>query len=144
MKRFDLQMIDWYVDQSWWVQLIKHFICLGDSFEIVCWKDELEEISIAKKLGSLVPNKYGKNEVAISGLVSEEFFQAIFDSSQLDKETYNKMTRFFTINFKNDRCNLSSAHYGTEIYIDIYREEDVLFFTNLMDGYKDYFSLGEV
>lgn len=104
MKRFDLQMIDWSVSQTWWIDLIKYFICLGDSFEIVCWKDELEEISIGKKLGSLVSNKYGKN----------------------------------------DRCNLSSAHYGTEIYIDIYRKEDVLFFTNLMDGYKDYFSLGEV
>lgn len=144
MKRFDVQMIDWSVDQSWWIDLIKHFISLGDSFEIICWKDELEEISIAKKFGSLVPNKYGKNEVAISGLVSEDFFQAIFDSSNLDKEIYNKMTRFFTINFKNNRCMLSSAHYGTEIYIYIYREKDVLFFTNLMEDYKDYFSFGEV
>lgn len=99
MKRFDVQMIDWSVDQSWWIDLIKHFISLGDSFEIICWKDELEEISIAKKFGSIFPNKYVKNEVAISGLVSEDFFQTIFDSSNLDKEIYNKMTRFFYYKF---------------------------------------------
>ena len=66
------------------------------------------------------------------------------EETPTDKEIYNKMTKYFTINVKNELCNICSEHYGTEMYIVIYSDVDVLFFEQVMKQYSDdCFSIGE-
>ena len=68
----------------------------------------------------------------------------LMEETPTDKEIYNKMTKYFTINVKNELCNICSEHYGTEMYIVIYSDVDVLFFEQVMKQYSDdCFSIGE-
>lgn len=144
MVRYDVQMIDAGVDDSWWNALIRHFVSPGDAFEIRCWREELEEVKKASPYGKLSLAGFRNQEVSIKGRVSPNLLRQLIEDKPRDKDIYNKMTGYFTINIENHRCKLSSAHYGTEVYLDIFHEEDQAFFGGLMANYGDDFVLAKV
>ena len=141
MKKFYVQMLDNTVNIQWWNQIMEHFIHEGDYFEIRCWEDELEEIRQASLYG--VKSNEG-NLVSIKGKITGELLEEILKEEPSDKDLYNKMTKYFTINASNAECAISSAHYGTELYISIEKEKDVSYFQNVMNKYPiDFFSISE-
>jgi len=132
-------MVDGMISSNWWKKIIKHFVKINDKFEIRCWKDETNEINQAILYGSLLEDN---NEVSIKGNVNHELLNELLCSSEpIDKNLYNKMTRYFTINISNDLCELCSTHYGTELYIDHISDEDKEFFKKIMLPYWDSFSI---
>ncbi len=137
MKQFCIQMIDFRVTSTWWKRLVKHFIKPGDAFEIRCWKEEVAEITEATFYGETVEDK---NEVSIKGKITSELLDLLLEEP-LDKDIYNKMTRFFTVNLKNGACDFCSAHYGTEMYIGVVSNEDLTFCEQIMQEYGDSFSI---
>ncbi len=142
MKSISIQMIDHSVSSKWWKKIIHHFIRVGDSFEIRCWKEEIQEISQAKRYGVATADG---NEISIKGVVVEGLLTELMQENPTDKEIYNKMTKYFTINVKNELCDICSAHYGTEMYITINSDKDILFFEQEMSKYSDAcFSIGEI
>lgn len=100
-------------DNSAWVDLIAGYLKTAKTFEIHCWNEEQEWITLALQYGKLKNDdwKYGK---IITGTVTMEFIKMILEQPKPgDVEIYNKMTPFFNI-FLDDvfqRC-----HYGTENY----------------------------
>ena len=58
MKQFGVQMIDHSVTSQWWRSIIKHFIRVGDTFEIRCWREETAEIQEASLYGTAIDDKY--------------------------------------------------------------------------------------
>jgi hypothetical protein len=141
MRRFGIQMIDHSVSSDWWKSIIKHFFKVGDNFEIRCWKEETEEILQAQQYGTATDEG---NEISIKGVLTDKLLLELMTDNPSDKDIYNKMTKYFTINVKNELCDICSAHYGTEMYITIYSDKDILFFEQVMSKYSDdYFSIGE-
>ena len=141
MKRFNIQMVDNTVSLEWWKTIIHHFIRAGDNFELRCWKEETQEILQAKRYGEAIENG---NEISIKGILPDALLSELMEEDPTDKEIYNKMTKYFTINVKNELCDLCSAHYGTEMYIAINSDKDISFFEQVMGQYSDdYFSIGE-
>ena len=69
MKHFDVQMIDNSISSQWWKTIVKHFIKVGDAFEIRCWREEVTEIEEASLYGIAVDDKY---EVSIKGFLTKE------------------------------------------------------------------------
>lgn len=138
MSKIQVQMIDCSVSSNWWKKLIKHFIRIGDELEIRCWKEETVEIQWASLYGKLVEDVY---EVSIRGTVTPELLAELLTEEPIDKNIYNKMTKYFTINTKNELCNFSSFHYGTEIYINGVSSDDITFFSKMIDPYNDRFSI---
>ena len=67
MKQFGVQMIDNTISSQWWKQIMKHFVRVGDKFEIRCWKEDVAEIREASLYGTAVDDKY---EVSIKGIVT--------------------------------------------------------------------------
>lgn len=141
MKRFFVQMIDESISSNWWREIIEHFVRVGDTFEIRCWKEELSEIASAAFYGSAVDDE---NEVSIKGCVTEKLLEELLTDEPVDKSVYNKMTKYFTVNVKNSSCNISSEHYGTEMYIEITSDKDIAFFEQVMNQYPEGFSVGIV
>ena len=139
MKTVTVQMIDNTVSSSWWKELVRHFVRPGDALEIRCWKEETEEIKAASRYGKPAEEHY---EVSIRGTATDELLLELLDGEPADKSIYNKMTRYFTINIKNGSCDLCSAHYGTEIYIENLREDDVSFVEDVFSQWGDAFSVG--
>lgn len=134
-------MLDNTVNIQWWNQIMEYFIQEGDYFEIRCWEDELEEIRQASSYG--VKSNDGC-EVSIKGAITGELLEEILEEEPSDKDLYNKMTKYFTINTSNEGCVISSAHYGTELYISIENENDISYFKNVMNKYPiDFFSISE-
>ncbi len=141
MKRFGIQMIDHYVSSDWWKKIIEHFVKVGDNFEIRCWKEETEENSQARRYGKATDDGY---ETSVQGVLTDELLLELMAENPKDKDILNKMTKYFTINVKNELCEICSAHYGTEMYVTIYSDKDILFFEQVMSKYSDdYFSIGE-
>ncbi|WP_313527640.1 hypothetical protein [Anaerotignum sp.] len=139
MSFIQVQMVDGFISSDWWKKVIKHFIRVNDKFEIRCWKDETSEINQALSYGSLLEDD---NEVSIKGNVNQELLnELLYSPEPIDKNLYSKMTKYFTINIANDLCELSSEHYGTELYINNVSEEDTEFFKNIMLPYWDSFSI---
>ncbi len=142
MKNYSIQMIDSHVSSEWWKAIIAHFVKVGDRVEIRCWKEEIEDISHAKHYEK--SHRYTGNEVSISAIVTDELVAELMDENPKYKELYNKMTKYFTINVKNDLCDICSTHYGTEMYITIYSDIDISFFEGVMSKFtEDEFSIGE-
>ena len=141
MKRVSIQMVDNTVSSEWWKTIIHHFLRVGDNFELRCWEEETQEILQAERYGVATTEGY---EVSIKGVIVDELLLELMEETPTDKEIYNKMTKYFTINVKNELCNICSEHYGTEMYIVIYSDVDVLFFEQVMKQYSDdCFSIGE-
>jgi hypothetical protein len=139
MKEVALQMVNRRINSDWWKELIKHFLRVGDSLEIRCWKEESDEIQQASRYGNLTDDNY---EVSIKGIVSEQFISELLSENPTDKSIYNKMTKYFTINVEREGIKFCSAHYGTEIYLIDVSDKDVSFFKNVMKAYtKDDFSI---
>lgn len=141
MKRISVQMIDNTISSEWWKTIIRHFLKVGDIFEVRCWKEEAQEALQAKRYGKAAVDG---NEISIKGVLTDALLSELMEENPTDKEIYNKMTKYFTIHVKNELCDICSAHYGTEMYITIYSHEDILFFEQTMNQYSDdYFSMEE-
>lgn len=80
-------------------------------------------------------------EVSIRGTVTFELFAELLTEEPIDKKIYNKMTKYFTINTKNELCNFSSFHYSTEIYINGVPSDDITFFSKMIGPCEDCFSI---
>ena len=82
-----------------------------------------------------------KSEVSVRGVVTVELLSELLEEEPADKSIYNKMTKYFTINIKNELCDFCSEHYGTEVYIDRVHEDDVSFVSKLFAQCADCFSI---
>ena len=138
MKQFGVQMIDNSVSSQWWKTIIEHFVKIGDTFEIRCWREEVTEIGEASLYGTAVDDKY---EVSIKGSVTKELLEKLLIEEPTDKSLYNKMTKYFTIHVENNLCDIWSEHYGTEMVIDIMTDADIEFFEQVMRRYSESFSI---
>ena len=138
MGAISLQMIDKKTSSDWWRKVVKHFVNVGDAFEIRCWKEEVDEIRQASLYGNPTEDK---NEVSIKGVVTAELLTEFLSDNPSDKSIYNKMTKYFTINVENDKCFFCSAHYGTEMYLEKVSDTDISFFESVVKQYDDYFSV---
>ena len=138
MSRIQVQMIDHSVSSDWWRKLIQHFVRTGDDLEIRCWKEETVEIQQASLYGK--PSEDG-SEVSIKGRVTAKLLSELLAEEPADKSIYNKMTKYFTIHVKNELCDFSSAHYGTEMYIKVVSKDHIAFFQKIMGQYCDCFSI---
>ena len=133
-----LQMIDHSVSSHWWKALVKYFVQAGDDLEIRCWKEEISEIQQALRYGKPAEER---NEISIKGIVSEEFLAELLKENPTDKQIYNKMTKYFTINTNHEQRSFCSAHYGTEMYILNASCEDINFFQDVMKTHPEDFSI---
>ena len=98
-------------DNAKWKALISEHIKTAKTFEIHCWKEEQDEITLALQYGALKDFdwKYGK---VIAGAVTAEFAAMLLNMPKpIDTVISNKMTPFFSIFLDN---GFSSEHYGTE------------------------------
>ena len=138
MKQFAIQMTDNSISSQWWKRIIEHFVKVGDTFEIRCWKEETAEIEEASLYGAAFNDKY---EVSVKGTVRKELLEKLLAEEPADKSVYNKMTKYFTIHVKNDLCDIWSQHYGTEMTIDITAHKDIEFFEGVMRQYSQSFSV---
>ena len=128
-----IQLISRIDNNRWWKDLFIHYASRGESFEIRCWDEEIESINLISKFGAVEKSQITK-EIIITGYITNQFIDFIVkDEMPKDQEIYNKMTQFFTINI--DKA-FSSAHYGTEIYID----EDEEYAKKILDKVKQYWS----
>ena len=139
MKQFGIQMIDNSISSQWWKKIMEHFIKVGNTFEIRCWKEEAAEIEEASLYGTAVDDKY---EVSITGSMTKELLEKLLTEEPADKGIYNKMTKYFTIHVENDLCDIWSEHYGTEMVISIISDTDIVFFEQVMSQYPKGFSIG--
>ena len=127
-----IQLISRIDNNKWWKDLFIHYAQNGEKFEIRCWDEEIESIGLINKFGTVEKSKTTK-EIIISGDITNEFIDLIAkEDMPKDQNIYNKMTQFFTINIDK---SYTSAHYGTEIYID----EDEDFAKKILDEVKEYF-----
>ncbi|MBO7196388.1 MAG: hypothetical protein J6V80_03545 [Clostridia bacterium] len=134
MSIISLQMIDHHISSFWWKELVKHFVHVGDSLEIRCWREEAAEIRQASLYGTPTEDNY---EVSIKGAVSEELISELLLENPTDKSIYNKMTKYFTINVEREQRKFCSAHYGTEMYLMGVSDDDIAFFQNVMNKYTE-------
>lgn len=128
-----IQLISRIDNNKWWKELFKHYVQNGKKFEIRCWDEETESIDLISKFGTVEKSKTTK-EIIISGEITNDFIELILNEEMPeDQNIYNKMTQFFTINIDK---SYTSAHYGTEIYID----EDEEFAKKILDEVKQYWT----
>ena len=128
-----IQLISRIDNNRWWKDLFIHYASMGENFEIRCWDEEIESINLISKFGTVEKSKTTK-EIIITGYITNEFIDLIVkEEMPKDQNIYNKMTQFFTINIDK---SFSSAHYGTEIYID----EDEEFAKTILDKVKEYWT----
>ena len=139
MKQFSVQMMDNSVSSQWWKKIMEHFVRVGDTFEIRCWREEVAEIEQASLYGTTIDSKY---EVSIKGVMTNDLLKKLLTEEPTDKSIYNKMTKYFTLHVKNDLCDIWSEHYGTEMVIDIIADTDIEFFEQVMGQYPESFSMG--
>ena len=139
MKQFSVQMMDNSVSSQWWKKIMEHFVRVGDTFEIRCWREEVAEIEQASLYGTTIDSKY---EVSIKGVMTNNLLKKLLTEEPTDKSIYNKMTKYFAIHVKNDLCDIWSEHYGTEMVIDIIADTDIEFFEEVMGQYPESFSVG--
>lgn len=138
MSQIQVQMIDNTVSSDWWRKLVQHFVKVGDELEVRCWKEETAEIQQASLYGKPVNEMY---EVSIKGIVTTKLLTELLTDEPADRSIYNKMTKYFTINAISGQRNFSSTHYGTEMYIDGVLDDDIAFFSKIMEQYNDCFSI---
>ena len=118
-------------DNTKWKKLISDNISTAKTFEIHCWEDEADAISLALNYGSLKQTNW-KHGSVIASTITENFISMLLSlPKQSDTDIYNKMTPFFSIFFDN---GFSSSHYGTENNIPI---KQVVFAENLADDMND-------
>ncbi len=138
MGWIQMQMVDGSVQSDWWKELIRHFVSVGDELEIRCWKEETAEVQHASIYGEPSEDGY---EVSVKGVVTPQLFAELLAEEPVDKEIYNKMTKYFTVRVRNASRTFSSEHYGTEIYANG-ASDDLAFISNVMEPYGNRFSIG--
>ena len=85
-----------------WKEIMTEKLKTASTFEIHCWTEETEEITMALPFGTFKESK-----------VTPEFTSFLLGLPKpTDTEIYNKMTPFFTIVLDN---GFWSEHYGTEL-----------------------------
>ena len=95
-----------------WKAIIAEQLNTATHFEIHCWKDETECISLALNYGEIKPDNWQHGTI-VSGKVTQNFIEMLLSQPKPDKaDGYNKMTPFFTIHLDN---GFWSVHYGTEL-----------------------------
>ena len=139
MSSISVDMIDNTVSSSWWKELVRRFVRVGDELEIRCWKEEAEEIKTASRYGKPTAER---TEVSIRGTVTDAFLRELMDEEPTTRSGYHAMTKYFTINVKNELCAFYSEHYGTEICMENLRENDVSFVEDVFGQWGDTFSVG--
>ncbi len=95
-----------------WKEIMTEKLKTASTFEIHCWTEETEEITMALPFGTFKEStwQYGK---IIEGKVTPEFTSFLLGLPKpTDTEIYNKMTPFFTVALDN---GFWSEHYGTEL-----------------------------
>lgn len=138
MSFISVDMIDNKVSSSWWRELVGHFVRVGDEVELRCWKEETEEIEAASRYGKPTEER---TEVSIRGTVTDELLRELLTEEPGEKSLYNRMTKYFTINVKNEMGFFCSEHYGTEMYLEDLREADISFVEGVFSQYGDAFSV---
>lgn len=141
MKGFHVQLLDGSVPSAWWKKLIEHVAKVGDLVTIRCWKEETAEIASASRYG--VATEDGC-EVCVQGVFTEALRKELLADPPSDGTPWHKMTQYFTIGLKNDLYELSSEHYGTELFIVMAHDEDVAWFQQLLEQYPGKFSVGTI
>ncbi len=134
MREISLQMIDRNTSSAWWKKLVRHFVHVGDSFEIRCWKEEAAEIQQASVYGDLTEDNH---EISVKGIITEALVMELLSEAPTDKNIYNKMTKYFTINVEHGQFKFCSAHYGTEMYLMGVSDEDIAFLGDVMSEYTE-------
>ena len=127
-----IQWID-RVDRYWLKKLIGYFAKPGVPFELHCWNEETEAISLAKSIAQ--PRKTDwQHGVYFKGVATEEKISVITMISDGEEAT-----PFFDILINDD---LICEHWGREIYI---RKTDFADteFMNLLDEVADRASIDE-
>ncbi|MBS4961346.1 MAG: hypothetical protein KHZ62_11130 [Clostridiales bacterium] len=96
-----------------WKKIMRRNLKASKTFEIHCWKDEIEEIQLALAFGSIKNTSWTFGTV-IEGDVTPNFTDFLLSLPKpIDTEIVDKMTPFFSIFLDN---GFSSEHYGTELY----------------------------
>ena len=138
MGIIQLQVVDHSVPSDWWKKLVKHFVHAGNELEIRCWKEETAEIKQASRYGK--PLEDGL-EISIKGMVTDALLTELLAEAPVDKEAYEKITKYFSIRAKRETFEFSSEHYGTELYIIGISNEDFSFFSQIIAPYANYLSI---
>lgn len=100
---------------SRWKALLKAALDCARRFELHCWNEETDWISLAARYGTIQESGWSYGKI-VAGDVTPDFRAMLLTLEKpLDTEITNKMTPFF--NLFLDEIFLSS-HYGTEIYLD--------------------------
>ena len=140
MKMISLNVIDYEINNvnpKWWKQIMTVFLKEGHKFEIRCWKEEKEAIETALQYGEINKNEKSKNEISITGTLTEKIIQDILTLP--DPDDYDRWTDFFTINIQNNFC---SAHYGAEMYIYNLTDQTVEMISQIISPIQEFFSFG--
>ena len=101
-------------DNSRWRELAEPYLQTARRFEIHCWKDETQEITLALQFGTIKPFDWHHGTV-IEGDMTPEFLHLLLTLPKPEDALFSaKHTPFFTIMLDN---GFSSSHYGTELIL---------------------------
>ena len=103
-----------HTDNSRWRELAEPYLRAAHRFEIHCWKDEIREIDLALRFGTVKPFDWQHGTV-IEGNMTPEFLHLLLTLPKPADTLFSaKFTPFFTIMLDN---GFSSSHYGTELIL---------------------------
>ncbi len=103
-------------DNSRWKSLLAHHLARSISFEIHCWHEETDEISLALQYGDIKPSDW-RHGTVIEGNITPQFCEMLLSTPMpADDGIVFKLTPFFSIFLSS---GFSSSHYGTENYVPL-------------------------
>lgn len=101
-------------DNNRWRDLAEPYLRTARRFEIHCWEDETQEITLALRFGTVKPFDWQHGTV-IEGDMTQAFIHLLLSLPKpADTLFSSKLTPFFTIMLDN---GFSSSHYGTELIL---------------------------
>lgn len=130
-----IQIIEKGHGNQWWKELFSLYLKEGEPFEIHCWKNEKEEITSARKYGSLEKTNWEYGEV-LKGILTAEFIHELLEWKCTKDNVYEKLTPYFTLQV----TGAYSEHYGTEIYLEKI-PEDRETFQQILDSVVSFVSV---
>lgn len=130
-----IQIIEKGHGNQWWKELFSLYLKEGESFEIHCWKNEKEEITSARKYGSLEETNWEYGEV-LKGILTAEFIHELLEWKCTKDDVYEKLTPYFTLQVGK----VCSEHYGTEIYLEQEPEKEEMI-QRILDRISAYASI---
>ena len=103
-----------HTDNSRWRELAEPYLRSALRFEIHCWRDEVSEIDLALRFGTVKPFDW-RHGTVIEGDMTPEFIHLLLTLPKPEDTLFSaKFTPFFTIMLDN---GFSSSHYGTELIL---------------------------